>query len=359
MKLLRIQWVCVVIFLAATATAVRGDIPQIDPKQGTLQAVLDRIHAHAANDAWKQGGFTDEAIEKWLDKLVASVSTAANFPELKVPARLANVKPPPPANPMAPARIGRLLNGALIVAKDADLKNARWQDSIVLADGAVDVDSARGCVIIARGPVTVRSSSYSIIVSGIYVRIAEFDGEPRTAINGSLIVSRSRAEIGTPYGSLIVAPDGVAVTRVSSRSDPIFINTPAPQLPRVGIAGVAAPGALGQAAPAIGKMVKAPDLPVESIPKHPLADKIELVGAIKGEAPPRAGFVPSFRETQWTGVVFRFGGRRYVADLGEPIANEAGDRVPPLESWRLTFVTDKLAVFSSDSSDALIEMPAQ
>ncbi len=359
MKLLFMRWAVIVNLLAAGATAARGDIPQVDRKQDTLQAVLDRIHEHAANENWKQGGFTDEAIEKWLDKVVASVARAANFPDLKVPVRLAEVKPSSPANQIAVGRVGVSVKGGLIIAKNADLKTARLQDSIVLADGAVDIDSARGSVIIARGPVAVRSmSSHSIIVSGIYVRIADFDGEPRNAINGSLIISRSRAEVGTPYGSLIVAPGGAAVTRVSTRSEPVFINTAAPQSPRAGL-GAAMFGQAAPPAPPVGKTVKAPDLPLESVPKHPLAQKIELLGVIKREAAPRPGVIPPVRDTEWTAIVFRFDGRRYIADLGEPIVNEAGDPVLSLEGWRLTFATDKFAVLSSDRSDALIEMAAQ
>jgi hypothetical protein len=361
MRLLPTLWALFLV-VAAVALPLRADIPGIDPKQDPLQAVLDRIHEHAAIEAWKQGGFTDETIEKWLDKLVASVATAVEFPELKVPVRLADVKPPPAENPAGNAR-GRSLHNALIVAKNVDLKNAMIRDSIILADGTVEVDSARGCVIIARGAVTVRSmSTYSVIVSGVYIRIAQFDGEPRNTTNGSLLVSRSRAEIGTPYGSLIVAPDGVAMTRVSSRSDPVFINTPAPPLPRAALAGAAA-AMFGQApppAPPSGKVVKAPDLPLERMPKHPLSAKIELLGENKSDPAARPGLISPFgADSQGTGVVFRYGGRRYVADLDQPIVDEAGDPVSPLEGWRLTFAAEKFAVLSRDSSDALIEMVAK
>src|SRR5947208_2661940 len=139
MKLPAIPWLVLLILIGISATATRAEIPRIDLKQDTLQAVLDRIHDHAANDAWKQGGFKDDAIEKWLERLVGSVAKAAEFPELKLPVRLTDVKPPPPENPAGKPR-GRSLSGALIVAKDADLKTAMLRDSVILADGAVEVE---------------------------------------------------------------------------------------------------------------------------------------------------------------------------------------------------------------------------
>src|SRR5262245_29552653 len=133
MKLLPALW-AIFLVIASAALPLWADIPGIDPKQDPLQTVLDRIHGHAANDAWKNGPFTDEAIEKWLDKLVGSVANAANFPDLKVPVRLADVKPPPAENPAGKGR-GRSLSGALLVAKDVDLKSISVRDSVILADG--------------------------------------------------------------------------------------------------------------------------------------------------------------------------------------------------------------------------------
>src|SRR5262245_42353030 len=71
-----------------------ADVPRSPVSQeDTLQAVLDRIHAHAASDDWKKGDFKDDAIEKWVDNLVSKIAKAAEFPELKTPVRLSNVTP--------------------------------------------------------------------------------------------------------------------------------------------------------------------------------------------------------------------------------------------------------------------------
>jgi hypothetical protein len=339
--------------MAVFALAARAEIPRTGPlQQDTLQAVLDRIREHAANDAWKRGGLQDDAIEKWLDKLVGSVAKAAEFPDLKLPVRLVNVRPPDPEQPLGGLRT-RSQTGVLIVGKNVDLKNAMLRDSIVLADGSVEIESARGCVIVARGAITVRSmSSYSVLVSGVFVKIAQFDGEPRVATNGSLIVSRGRAEIGTAYGSLIVAPDGVGLTRASTARDAVFINTPLPPNPRI-----AAPGA---AAPPVGRAIQANDLPLERMSKHSMAAKLELLGVVKTEATQRPGLIPMLgNEMQPAGVVFRYDGRRYVADLGQPIIDEAGEPIEPLQGWKLTFAGDRFAVFSRDDADAIVEFAAR
>ncbi len=107
-------------------------------------------------------------------------------------------------------------------------------------------------------------------------------------------------------------------------------------------------------------MVKAPDLPLERLSNHALAARIEVLGVVKTEATPRAGFVAMpGGEMQPTGIVFRYGGRRYVADLGQPIVDEAGAAIEPLQGWMLTFATDKFAVLSRGGSDALVEVTAK
>ena len=56
----------------ATLAPVRGEVPRNPLLEGdTLQEVLDRIHEHAKDEAWRQGGWKDTTIEKWLDQLVA------------------------------------------------------------------------------------------------------------------------------------------------------------------------------------------------------------------------------------------------------------------------------------------------
>src|SRR5215213_9135526 len=117
---------------AFCAVTSRAEIPRAGLPQNTLQSVLDRIHDHATNDAWKQPGFQDEAVEKWLDKIVGSVAKAAEFPELTLPVRFSEMKAAAPA-------VGRQILSALVIGRDLDFKDASLKKSIILADGSVTV----------------------------------------------------------------------------------------------------------------------------------------------------------------------------------------------------------------------------
>ena len=81
---------------------IRAEIPREPPPghENTLQAVLDRIHEHAKDEAWRQGGWQDEKIEKWLDKLVGAIAKGADLPDLKLPVRQAELQPADPALPV-------------------------------------------------------------------------------------------------------------------------------------------------------------------------------------------------------------------------------------------------------------------
>ena len=80
---MRFLYTCCVVmgWLLAAGGIAYGEIPREPPAQGdTLQAVLDRIHEHAQNDQWRQGGWQDSKIEAWLDRLVSAVARGAEMP---------------------------------------------------------------------------------------------------------------------------------------------------------------------------------------------------------------------------------------------------------------------------------------
>ncbi len=318
------------------ASALQAEIPRKDPRPGdTLQAVLDHIHKHAESDAWRQPGFQDDAIEAWLDKLAGSVAKAAEIADLKLPVRLADVKA---GDPM-PAR---LVRNQLIVGRDINLRGLSVNDSIILADGSVEVESVRGSVIVARAAITVNGlSAYSVLVGGAYVRVAQFDGEPNKTFNGSLIASRGWADIETAYGTIIAASKGATIRRIHTAT---FINAPVPDQ-------------IGPIAPnAAARSVKVPELQLESLPLHPFAAEIDVVGVVCTEPPP-AGRVSILRKNLVpVGLVFRHSGRRTIADLARPIVDDVGNPIEALRDWKLTYVNEKLAIFSSGPTDAVVRI---
>src|SRR5262249_25228429 len=108
-----------------------------DAKCDTLKDVLDRMHEHAANDAWRQEGWADDPIERWLIKITAAIAKAADDPDLKLPIRFSDVKPVEPT-------AGRTFDKALLTGKNINLRSAQLRNCIVLADGNVEVDGLEG-----------------------------------------------------------------------------------------------------------------------------------------------------------------------------------------------------------------------
>ena len=94
------------------------------------------IHTHAEGNAWQTAGFRDEAIEGWLDKLLAKITTAAEIPPLKLPVRLSDV-----SAPNGPA-LGRPC--AIRRSRSANTSRCSFlRNSILWADGNAKVRTPR------------------------------------------------------------------------------------------------------------------------------------------------------------------------------------------------------------------------
>lgn len=329
----------VIVALLAVQHAAWGEIPRETlPYDDTLQMVLDRIHEHAKNEAWRAPGWKDEKIEAWLEKLVAAVAKGTERPELKLPVRQANLQPADPVRPF-------LQNSLIIVSGSQTLLGAR--DSLVLADGHLEVIGPQNSVIVTRGAVKVSSARNCVIVTGGYIG-AELDGEPGGRESGSLLVTRGKIDVRHAFGSTIMAGLGASVERSDGA---VFVNQPVPvDVPPIAIHKES-------------RSVEIANLPLEPLPKVRLAEELTLLGTIVTPPPPQP-FVPgrlvatrlSSRGIQFTGAVVRFDKQRYVADLNQPIVDQAGQPVEALAGWELSFATDRVALFSRDGSDALVRM---
>ena len=313
--------------LAATAAGAdnRRDPP---PERDTLQSVLDRIRDHAAAEAWKEEGWKEDYVEAWLDKLVASVARGTELPELKVPVRLGEVRPADPAR--------AFLGGGLFVGQDQKISSLR--NSIVLADGNVEAMMIENSVVVARGCVSATMTRGSLIVAGSYVQLSMAGAPNGTPKDNNLVVTRGWADIRSAYGTIVVAGEGAASSRAQ---DCIFVNAEAP--------AVRLPGARATTT----RSVKIADLPLEPLPVHPLSAKIELLGMIQKEV---EGPIPNRTEMKNTGIVFRFDGCRYVAEVGEPIIDEAGTPVESLRGWKLTHAAGSTAVFDNGAAEAIVRL---
>src|SRR5262245_33678958 len=147
----------VAVLVCACAALVPVLFAEESPKAAILQDILDRIHQHAATDAWRQQGWKEEAIEAWLDGATAAIRKAAQRPNLKLPVRIADVAPTDFTTEAAADRV-------IVVGNNITLSRRNLRNSIVLADGNVEVGNIDHCVVIARGVVTAKQSTESVIV---------------------------------------------------------------------------------------------------------------------------------------------------------------------------------------------------
>lgn len=328
----RLTWLATLGVLVAFSPRIGwADAPRIPPPdKDSLQQVLNHIREHADSGAWQNEGWRDEAIESWLDKLIASVAKGAELSDLKLPVRFADVKP---ADPARPIRMSGLLVGK-------DLKVLGAQNSIILADGDVEALIPRDCVIIARGVVTASGARNCVIVAGAAV-IATHDGDSRNPDSGSVIVSRGWVDLASAHGSILVGQAGVTVGRSQGAR---FLNAEVPK-------------ALdGFDHHRDSKSFTALDLPVESLPIHPLSVRMKFLGIVQAQA---AQDDPLSRvRQQASGVVFRLDDRRYVADVGAPIVDEAGKPVESLQSWTLSHASERTAIFRNGDAEAVIRASA-
>lgn len=307
---------------------------------GKLQGVLDRIHQHAAGEDWRQAGWRDEQIERWLDHAVGLIAKAAEYPDLKLPVRLTEMKADVKAAELTP---GSTVSGALIVGKNIDLTGVTLENSVVLADGNVELTSPRGCVVVARGAIRVHTfSQYCVLVSGVYVNVLAADGSPQdTASNGSVILSRGWADVQSAFGSLIFAPEGIVL---ELSRDASFINAALVGLDRSG-----------------NRSLRVRGLPIEDLPEAPFTKPPRVVGLVRPDAVhvdlrQRAMNPNPEPVKQPTGVVLRFADRRYFASFGQPILDQDGKPVEALRGWQVAFADDHLAILSSATADVPIRL---
>jgi hypothetical protein len=326
------------------ALAARADDPKLSPpKKDTLDAVLQRIREHAAGEAWKQPGFQDDEIEKWLDKLIGSIAKASEINDLKLPVRLTGVRPRERLQPRAGGT--SMLWDSLAVCHDADWKDTSVQRSIILASGDVDVDVVRDSVIVAGGVITIHGSSEgSVFVAGTMVILGEYDGSAGRDERGSVVVSRGWADLGErAHGTIVAAQKGISAV---STEGAVIVNGPLPATQR------------GAAIDIRGRSVRVADLPLESHVIHPLSTKIKVTGVMHG--PVKTSASQGGRVTVApAAAIIQLDGRRYVADLGQPILDEAGKPVAALADWKLHAITTSQAVFSKPDAGIVLPIDAQ
>jgi hypothetical protein len=293
--------------LLVAAFASAGDIQRDPPPQETLQFVLDRIHTHAGGTSWKEAGWTDAAIEGWLEKVLKQLGEATGK-EHKLPVALKDVRPAGDND--------QILRGHLRIGKNVTASTV--ENSIILADGNVQVSILRNSIVIARGIAATSTIENSILIAGRYAR-ASSDRISAGKSAGSVVLSRGFADVSFARGTTICAPLGI---EVSLAQDATFINSKV----------------LRAATQNNVKNIDGKPLPLGEPPASPLEKQLELIGY--ASAP--------------QGALFRFAGRRLFAEKEQPIVDERGEPVKELAGWKLAHVDARMALFTSGEQEACV-----
>lgn len=300
------RWLLLLLLLVGWTASTRGaDIERDPPPSETLQVVLDRIRTHADATAWKENGWTDAAIETWIEKLLKQLGDATGK-ELKAPVQFKEVKPAGDADVTLRnmLRIGKNIKGGVVY------------DSIVLADGNAELSTVRNSIVIARRVVTTSSIDNSLIISGRYFRCSSARNVANPAGPGSILLSRAYGEINSAQDTTICAPLGLDATTANNVT---LVNS---KFTRV----------LNQQNVQI---VNKP-LPLGEPPASPLEKQLEHLGYMSTPL----------------GVLFRFQGRRLFAEKDLPIVDERGEAIKELAGWTLTHVDLRMALFTSGDQEA-------
>jgi len=104
-----------------------------------------------------------------------------------------------------------------------------------------------------------------------------------------------------------------------------------------------------------------PDLPLEPLPAHPLAQAIKFQGIVRADGGKYSVRTPAIaadgsEATGHLGIVFRHGDRRYVAHLEKPILDEAGEPAAALRDWRISLISESVAIFSNATTDVAVPL---
>lgn len=329
----------------ALPTLVRAAPADIDPpandeNPADLEKLFARLREIMGGKDWQKEGFREVQIDAWLTGLIERVRRVTGDPQLfDLPVRFADVVaepqqdaaalPRPPGGGPLPGLVGKL------IVSDSDVELAHATRCIVLVDGNARVSFANESVIVARGAVYVAHGRGNVIVAGHFIHVSH-DGQSRPARNpagglarapgggmplmevvlpGSILVSGSTIDVSHAHGSICVAGDAV---RISHANGCYFIVPPD---------SVQASHQNG-CHEFLGTDVR------PTIRRDPLADKVKVEMLL-----PRKG------------AVFRFDGRRYVADLGAEIKDEAGKPVEALAGWKLSFCDADYALFTKKTED--------
>lgn len=289
----------------------------------TFNEVLAEIRKAQESGDWKSAAWKPFDTKNWLEHLLAEVKRATKREKLELPVEFEKVKP------AVGDQAGRSQQNVLQVVKDGRISIVR--QSIILADGNLDVQMADGCILIARGAVTVNSSYRNVIIAGQFLGVG-FDrnrnlgaaaaapgAAPAPAAaeaeSASMFFSGGILDVGTAQGTIMCGLERVIAGSYSSPV-PILLNSPRQEL---------------RSNNRFESITDARIPFVRKAAKNPLAEKVSLTQIVSGAA----GL-----------VVLERNGVEYVLRPGAAITDERGQTIAGTENWKLQFLGANYALFA-------------
>lgn len=279
----------------------------------TFDEILGRVRRAASSDEWQKPGWKDPLLEAGLNQLIDQVKQATKNDGLRLPVGFGDVQP------RTEREIRGLGAGGLYVLKGGSVAHA--QRSIFLVDGSLHISHAQDCVIVARGAVDISHGRGNVVLAGHYVHTSH-DGDSRQP-SGSLLMSGSILDVSHSNQSVCFAPHSVCVGFATGT---IFLNSPKLEISHEKNCTKIADA-------------KLPLAPTEK--KNQLSDKLKITQIVKPDDSGRGAM-----------VVLDQGGMELVLRPGAEIKDNLGKVIPELAGWKLSFVADGFALFSTDQEDA-------
>jgi hypothetical protein len=322
---MRCHWLVVLAAIQLITTRVAADVPKegggvaeaaVRQEEVSFPAVVDHIRKAVASGAWQKEGWSDSLIDGAIKEWVHQAAQQTGQPRPDLPAGLAGLR----------AAQGNQGKQSRVLYLGADQASFSFIDkSVILVDGNVTISFAWDCVVVARGAVRISHGDRNVVMAGRYIHVSHDGNHKQGQMQGSLLMSGDVLNVSHASGSVCAAP---TMIRIGHANGVTFVDSP---IVDAG-AGLAAPN----------RKIAGPKLRgAPAVARNPLDGKIQVVGASKGNDA-GAGAM----------AVIKHDGAELVVRPGEQIKDAAGNVIGGLEAWRLSFVSDDYALFSTDHLDS-------
>jgi hypothetical protein len=314
----------------STQAAAKGPVAEdLTEKLVTFQEALDEIHRARTSGDWQDDGWKPHITRNYLDYFLEEVKRATKREQLALPVGFDEAKPVLQGQPFARQQPG------LYVVDDGKFPLLR--NSIVLADGCVEISMAENCVVIARGAVSISHSKRNFVLAGHYASV-NFDrsSDPRAGLVVAPPGAAPAMPADVPAGSVIFSGEVLDMSfaqeticcglkRLSiSHADPnaVVLNSPQRELSSL----------------ARCQIMQAAQVPfaVRST-NNALENKLHITQVVAGTS--------GLAVVQGKAV-------EYVLRAGMPLTDDQGQPLAGLEQWKLKHLGRNYALFANGTQYA-------